>query len=82
MIKLPALIVFFLPKKYQEQQIQMRWDECSDSEVMEAYNDDVKWIDCLDNLYGDEESALRDKFKSHLSNYVIPQINKRNLETK
>lgn len=78
-MKLPALIIMFLPKKQQDKQIKLHWDSFSDSVILASYEDDTKWIKALNFLYKDEPSTLRDKFQRHLDDKVLPQMRQRGL---
>lgn len=78
-MKLPALIIMFLPKKMKEKQIKIHWDSFSDSDILASYEDDTKWIKALNGLYNDEPSTLRDKFQKHLDDKVLPQMRERGL---
>lgn len=80
MIRLPPIIVMLLPKKWKKKQIKLHWDEFTDQQIMKAYQDDVKWIDALNKLYDGEPSPIIDKFKAHLNDLVIPQMNERGLK--
>lgn len=72
----------FLPKKWQEKQIELHWDDFTDAEILDSYKESVDWIDTLQNLYDGEPQCLIDKFNRHLSDRVIPQMKKRGLTMK
>ena len=78
-MKLPVIIIMFLPKKWQEKQIKLHWNSFTDEEILKAYKEDVEWINALHGLYGNKPSPIIDKYKKHLSEKVIPQMNKRGL---
>lgn len=79
MIKLPVLIIAFLPKKWQAKQIKLHWDSFSDKEILASYDDNTKWIKALNGLYGAKPSPIRDKFQKRLDELVLPQMKERNL---
>lgn len=78
-MKLPVFIIWLLPKKWQTKHIKKHWDSFSDKDVIAAYEDDTKWIEALNGLYGDSQSDIRDKFQNHLNDLVLPQMKQRNL---
>ena len=43
-MKLPLIIVSYLPKKYKDRYIQKQWDNKSDDSIMIAFNDAVDWM--------------------------------------
>lgn len=79
MIKLPPIIIMLLPEKWKKKQIKLHWDEFTDQQIINSYRDDVKWIDAISALYDGEPSSLLDNFKTHLNEFVIPQMIERGL---
>jgi len=79
MIKLPAIIIIFLPKKWQDIQVKLRRDSMPDSDILDAYKDDTEWIEALTGLYKDSPSPVKDKFQKRLDEMVLPQMRRRGL---
>ena len=79
-MKLPLLVITFLPKKYQERYIQKQWDNKSDDDIMIAFNDAIDWMQLASGRMstGAIKDIARD-CEDRLRKYIMPQVTRRGL---
>ena len=79
-MKLPVVLVAFLPKKLQERHICSVWDNKPDSDILDAYEDATEWIRLSQGIM---KCSTLDKIakdcQGRLDSRILPQIKKREL---
>ena len=80
MIKLPRLVVTYLPKGWQDKYIERLWDDTPDDDILDAYDDAIDWIELSHNCISPTVKDVAVSCQSKLDNYVLPQMRKRGME--
>ena len=79
-MKLPLLIVSFLPKKWQDKYIQKQWNNKEDEHILIAFEDANQWIELSK---GRMSTATIRKIaadcQDRLDKFILPQMNRRGL---
>ena len=79
-MKLPLLVLSFLPKKYQERYTQKQWDKKSDDDIMVALADAEGWIGLDKGVVSTPTiNKVAADCKDRLDKYIMPQVTKRGL---
>lgn len=79
-MKLPLIIVSFLPKKYKDKYIQKQWDNKSDESIITALADAEGWIEISEGTLS--TPTIRDiasDCQDRLDRFIMPQVTKRGL---
>jgi len=79
-MKLPLIIVSYLPKKLQDKYIQHVWDNKKDRSILRAFVDATDWIDLsigsMDSLV---VADIAEDCVKRLDKHIMPQMRKRKL---
>ena len=84
-MKLPWIVVSFLPKKWQDKYIQHQWDNKSDDSIIHALADAEGWVELNNRILangGEHMPTLNKVAKScqdRLDRLIMPQVTKRGL---
>ena len=80
-MKLPLLIVSFLPKKLQDKYIQKRWDNKADEHILIAFEDANQWIELNKGIMSTPTiREISASCQDRLDRLILPQMAKRNLQ--
>ena len=79
-MKLPLLIVSFLPKKLQDKYIQHRWDKKTNKDILVAFKDATEWIELGNGLLTSSTiMEIAGDCQDRLDKFILPQMIKRKL---
>ena len=79
-MKLPLIVVSFLPKKYKDRYIQKRWDKKSDDDIMIALADAEGWIEISKGRVSTPTiREIASDCQDRLDKFIMPQVTKRGL---
>jgi hypothetical protein len=78
-MKLPTLLVTFLPKNMQAKYVNYVWDNKSDESILESYKDATEWIELSSKMASETLVKIAADCQDRLDKYIMPQINKRGL---
>ena len=79
-MKLPLIVVTFLPKKWQDKYIQKQWDNKTDESILTALADANEWIELSKGIMsGIVIEEIAKDCQDRLDKFIIPQVTKRGL---
>lgn len=78
-MKLPLMIVSFLPKKWQNDYVQHVWDSKTDKSIIHAYDDCMGWICFSRGMSCDGTASIASRCEDKLEKYINPQMKKRGI---
>ena len=79
-MKLPLLIVSFLPKKLQDKCIQHRWDKKTNKDILVAFKDATEWIELSNGIMSSPTlKKIAGDCQDRLAKFILPQMIKRGL---
>ena len=79
-MKLPLLIISFLPKKLQDKYIQKQWDNKEDKHILIAFEDASEWIRLSKGIMSTPTlRGIAASCQDRLDKFILPQMNRRGL---
>lgn len=79
-MKLPLLLVTYLPAKLQHKYIKHRWSLKSNAIILSAFEDATGWIDIsLGRFCDDTTIKIANDCIMRLELYILPEMRKRGL---
>lgn len=79
-MRLPAWIIVWLPKKWQQQAIDNTWNSRTDEEIIESFKDSEGWISLSRKRESEVLLEIADDCRTRLTQYILPQMRKRGLQ--
>lgn len=79
-MKIPLILITFLPKKYQERYVHKQWDNKSDDDIIVALADAEGWIGLASGIASSVTiREIASDCQARLDKYITPQVTKRGL---
>ena len=78
-MKLPLIVVTFLPKKWQDKYIQKQWANKTDDDILLALKDANGWVELSNTVTSPTLREMAKNCQDRLDKFILPQVTKRGL---